>query len=198
MFPTSSVNSTAVRGVSRGRGVSTDRVIRQRAGGRWLGRLDVGSTRESMRIRTLISILLTVGWLLPAGAFACPPRSAEADPHSDSAHHGHSAHHDGHEQSHAASDRGDFAHDHAASSEPARDEPGAPADAPTCCRDDSSALAVVVSVLDAKPCPKSISLALSPSVPEVQQSVALPSRAWLRLRQPAPLPYARTRRPLLI
>ncbi len=157
-----------------------------------MGRLDPGSTRKSMRIRALITIVLTAGWMLPAGALACPPHTAEADAHSEAAHH------DGHEDSHGASNRGDAAHDHAAGPESRTGEPGAPLDAPSCCSGDARAPAVLASVLDAKPRPKSIPLALPNPLLDLPQPVVLPSGARLQLRQPAPLPYARTRRPLLI
>jgi hypothetical protein len=145
-----------------------------------------------MRIRTLISIVLTVGWILPAGALACPPHAAEADAHS------HAAHNDSHEHAHGASDRGDVAHDHVAAPEPREGEPGAPTDASICCRAGTRVPTVVASMLDAKPRPKSIPLALSNSLLDLPQPAALLSRARLRLHQPAPLPYVRTRRPLLI
>ncbi len=143
--------------------------------------------RRSMRIRALILIIATAGWLLPAGAFACPPHTAEAD-----------AHHDGHELTHAAGHHGDATHDHAAAPESQKSEPGAPTDAPTCCSDDTRTPTVLASVVDAKSRPKSISLALPSSLLAVPQALALPSAARLRLHQPPPLPYARTRRPLLI
>ncbi len=145
-----------------------------------------------MRIQALILIVLTVGWMLPAGALGCPRQTSEADAHSQAAHH------DGHQHTHGAGhhERGD--HDHAAGPESRRGEPGAPIDAPTCCSGDTRAPAVLASVRDAKPRPKSIPLALPNPLLDVSQPGGLPSGARLRLRQPAPLPYARTRRPLLV
>ena len=157
-----------------------------------MGRLDPRSTRKSMRIRALILIVVTVGWVLPTGALACPSDTPKADAHSQVAHH------DGHEHTHAASHHGRGDHDHAAGPESRRGEPGAPLDAPSCCSDDPRAPALLAAVLDAKPRPKSIPLALPNPLLDVPQPVVLPSGARLRLRQPAPLPYARTRRPLLI
>ena len=145
-----------------------------------------------MRIRALILIVLTAGWMLPAGALACPPHKPEAGTHSQAAHH------DGPEHTHGASDRGETAHHHAAGPESRRGEPGAPTDAPRCCNSDTRAPAVLASVPDAKPRPKSIPLALPIPLLDVSRSGVLPSGAWLRPRQPAPLPYARTRKPLLI
>ncbi len=155
-----------------------------------MGRLDPGSTRKSMRIQALILIVLTVGWALPAGALACPSRTPEADAHPQAAHH------DGREHTHGAGHHGPGDHHHAAGPESRRGEPGAPLDAPSCCNGDTRAPAVLAAVLDAKPRPKSIPLALSNPLVDVPQPVALPSGA--RLGQPPPLPYARTRRPLLI
>ncbi len=152
-----------------------------------MGRLDPRSTRKSMRIRILILIVLTVGWVLPAGALGCLPHTPETD-----------AHHDGHEPTHGASHHGRGDHDHAAGSESRRGEPSAPLDTPSCCCDDTRAPAVLASVLDAKPRPKSIPHALPNPLLAVRQPVVLPSGARVRLRQPPSLPFARTRRPLLI
>ena len=145
-----------------------------------------------MRIRALILIVLTVGWVLPAGARACPRPTPEADAHSQAAHH------DGHEHAHGASHHGRGDHDHAAEPESRRGEPGAPLNAPSCCSGDTKPPAVLASVLDAKPRPKSIPHALPNPLLAVRQAVVLPSGARVRLRQPPPLPFARTRRPLLI
>ncbi len=145
-----------------------------------------------MRIRAFILIVLTAGWLLPAGALACPPHTAEADAHS------HAARHDGHENTHGAGHHGDATHDHAAAPESQKSEPGAPLDAPTCCSGDTRVPVVGASMLDAKPRPKSIPLAPSNPLLDVPQPVVLPSGSRLRLWQPPPLPYAHTRRPLLI
>ena len=153
---------------------------------RWLG---AGWARESMRIRLVILIVLTAGWVLPSGARACAPHTSEEGAHS------HAARDDGHEHTHGASDHGHAAHDHLAG---VASPPGAPTDEPTCCSDDTRVPALLAAVLDAKPRPKSIPLALPNPLLDVPQPVVLPSGARLRLRQPAPLPYARTRRPLLI
>ena len=114
--------------------------------------------RRSMRIRALILTLLTAGWMLPGGALACPEDSPDADRDSHVSH-------DSHEHSHGVSDRGRSDHDHAAGPESRRGEAGAPLDAPTCCSDDTRAPAVLASVLDAKPRPKSIPLALPNASP---------------------------------
>ena len=150
-----------------------------------------------MRIRALITIVLTAGWMLPAGALACPSLTADADAHS----HSHADHGTGHEHGHGNSDPGHGDHDHVAGPEAQRavsGEPGAPLDEPKCCSDDTRAPAVVASVLDAKPRPKSISFALASPLFGAPEPVVLPGGLRFRLRQPPPLPYTRTRRPLLI
>lgn len=157
-----------------------------------VGRLDSGSKRKSMRIRALISIVITAGWVLPAGVLACPAHSAAANAHV------HAAPPDGHEHSHAASEPGPGGHDHAARPESRTGEPGAPTHAPTCCSDDARIPAVAASMLDGKPRPKSISLSLPSPLLDAPRAEVLPSASRFQLRQPAPLPYARTRRPLLI
>ena len=157
-----------------------------------MGRLDPASTQESMRIRALILIVLTVGWVLPAGALECRPHTPEADVHSQAAHR------DGHEEAHGPSNHGDAGHHHAAAPGSQKTESGAPLDGPTCCSDDTTMPTVVASVLDAKPRPKSSPVSLLSPLLDVHRPVLLPSGARLRLSQPPPLPYARTRRPLLI
>ena len=145
-----------------------------------------------MRIRALILAVLTAGWMLPAGAIACPEYSPDADRYSNDARH------ETHEHSHGPSDHGRGDHDHAAGPESRSGEPGAPPDVPTCCSRDTRAPVALASVLDTKPRPKSIPFAPPSPLLDVPQLVVLPSGARLRLRQPEPLPYARTRRPLLI
>ncbi len=156
-----------------------------------------------MRIRALITIVLTAGWMLPAGALACPSLTADADSHS------HADHGTGHEHGNSDPGHGDHdpgadstnSHDHVAGPGAQRAVPGAPdapLDEPKCCSDDTRAPAVVASALDAKPRPRSISFALASPLLGAPGPVVLPARARLRLRQPAPLPYARTHRPLLI
>ena len=101
-----------------------------------------------MRIRAFILIVLTVGWVLPGGALACPPHTSETDSHSQSAHL------DGHEHAYGASHdaRGD--HSHAAKPATRGNEPGAPLDTPTCCRGDAKGPAVLAPALEGKPRPK--------------------------------------------
>ena len=145
-----------------------------------------------MRIRALILIVVTLGWALPAGALPCAPHAGEAEGHSDAAHD------DGHEHTHEVSHHGRGDPDHAAGPEFGSGKPVTPLDAPTCCSDNTSTFAVVASATSAKPRPKSIPITLLNPLLDVPQPMVLPSGARLRLRQPAPLPYARTRRPLLI
>lgn len=145
-----------------------------------------------MRIRALILIVLTAGWMLPAGALPCPELSPDADRDS------YDAHHEAREHSHGVSDHGRGDHDQAAGPESRRGEAGALPDAPTCCSRDTRAPAVLASLLDTKPRPKSIPLVPPNPLLDVPQPVVLPGGFRMRLRQPEPLPYARTRRPLLI
>lgn len=145
-----------------------------------------------MRIRNLILIIVAVGWLSPAGTFVCPPHPAEADDHF------HAARDDGHEHAHAAGHYGDATHDHAAPPESQKSRPGAPLEISICCSDEMSPPAVFASLVDAKPRPKSTPIALASPVLGSSQPVVLSKGARLWLLQPASLPYARTRRPLLI
>jgi hypothetical protein len=57
---------------------------------------------------------------------------------------------------------------------------------------------VIASTSDSKPRPKANPVTPSRLLLNVPQPVILPTGARLRLQQPPPLPYARTRRPLLI
>lgn len=145
-----------------------------------------------MKIRALILIAVTLGWVLPAGALPCAPHAEDADAHSRTAHE------DGREHTHEVGHHGLGDQDHAAALEFGSGKPVTPLEAPICCSGETRTPIVLASVLDAKPRPKSIPIALSNSLLDVPQPVVLPSGARLRLRQPAPLPYARTRRPLLI
>lgn len=142
-----------------------------------------------MRIRSLILMVLTVGWVLPGGALACARHTDDADAHS------HAARHDDLAHSQGASDHRDAAHDHAVALESQMNEP---LEAPICCSDDARTPTVVASPVSSKLRPKASSVSLLSRLPEALRAAVLPSGALLRLRQSAPLPYARTRRPLLI
>ncbi len=146
-----------------------------------------------MRIRVLILIVLTAGWLLPAGGLACRSDSAADGGHP------HVARQDGHPHAHGLSDHDPAEHSHAqATSDSRPSAPSAPSDDPICCTSDANASVAIGSIRDARPRSKAAPVALSNLLPKVPQPVALPTGARLRLRQPPPLPYARTRRPLLI
>lgn len=141
-----------------------------------------------MRARALLLIFLTASWLLPAGVSACPADSPAEESHTHSgaiADHHHEA---------ATAHEGD--HHHAAPAPVGDDD--APLDGPVCCRDEGKAPAVVASVLDAKPRPKAMAVLVKDLPLPAPPEAALRSGAWLRLRQPPPSPYARSRRPLLI
>ncbi len=149
-----------------------------------------GAIGNGMKIRALLLIVLTTGWLLPAGASACPAEGSAKDDQKHTAHVGDHARDHG---DHAADGHG---HDHASGSGGQREAGGPPA-ARTCCRDDAEAPVIVASLLDAKPQPQPIAHALENPV-ETPPAAAVSSGTWLRVRQPPPLPFARSRRPLLI
>ena len=161
-----------------------------------------------MRTRALIAIVLTIGWLLPSGAIACPtgPEAVTTHAHGD--------HHDGHAHAHPGADDGDARHDHAAAGDhghaaashhdhaapPALAESGtaAPGHAPTCCKNDAKTPVLTISLPEFQSRPNPNPLAVLAMPPHVPQPGLVLSGSRLRLRQPAPLPYARTHRPLLI
>lgn len=155
--------------------------------------LERDSSRMTVRIRALILIVLTAGWLLPAGGFACATDASHTHVASPVAH----DHSEGH--SHGPSNRQPSEHSHVAATPGSSESaPASPAEDPLCCRGASehSAAIGVLSKQDARP--KATPVALSQGVPDPFQPVVLPSKAHLRLRQPPPLPYASSRRPLLI
>jgi hypothetical protein len=166
--------------------------LADRVRGRRVGRPNHGSTPKRMRIRALLSIALTAGWMLPASALACPSDVTDAGAHS------HAVHSDSHEHADGPSDHGSGGHDPLAAQEARKGGSGAPLDTPACCSDDTRTPSAVASVLVAKPRPKSSPVSLASSHLGVLRPVDLPSGSRLRLRQPAPLAYAQTRRPLLI
>ncbi len=88
-------------------------------------------------------------------------------------------------------------HDHAAAAGSQKSESDAPLQVPTCC-DNEARVPVVASVPDANPRPKPIPLALLYPLLAAHEPMLLANGARLRLGEPPPLPYARTRRPLLI
>ncbi len=141
-----------------------------------------------MRVRALTSILL-VGWMLPASGWPCPSSEAAGHVHEltsevDS-HHVHAAH-----------DHGN-AHDAAAGghSSPAQDTPS---DDPNCCERGSDVAVVQAVLKDGQARPKLSAAVLPTTLGITSRPTAATTGAQLRRRQPPPLPFARTRRPLLI
>ena len=141
-----------------------------------------------MRIRALTSMVLVIAWIVPAGAKSCPAEEAAGHVHeapAEAAPHSHA---------HADHDHGN-AHDTAgAHSRPAQHTSS---DDASCCKRGPEAPAVQLVLTEAQPRPK-----LSPAViPTLLALTARPSSATgplLRRQKPRPLPFSRTRRPLLI
>jgi hypothetical protein len=145
-----------------------------------------------MRTRALILTALTVLWLVPSGAGACSPHAPGSDLHAQADHHGGQEHPDG------TSDQGEATHAHVLVPASQDSETDAPQGVPTCCDDEGRAPAVVASVRHTDPRPAPLPLALPNPLLAAPELVVLLNGARLRMRQPPPLPYARTRRPLLI
>ena len=160
-----------------------DRSSRQRAN---------RSPRESMRIRVLILTVLIAGWVLPAGVDACLPDAALEVTHS------HAADHVGREHAHGQGQSQGSAHEHATAPEFPQHGTGAPSEAPICCSVSMAAPPRDASALSSTLRTKPTLLALPSPLPSSSQLQGFPSGARFRLQQPAPQPFARTRRPLLI
>lgn len=147
-----------------------------------------------MRIRALTSIFLLAAWLVPAAGGACPSDAHEGVGHAhahavaapapthDHASHDHAADHHG--PAHAA-----------AETRPSSDSSSPVPDEPICYARTAELPVVQAAAPDAKPRPE-----LRTAVPSVvpPPPAASLSSAEFRRRQPPPLPYARSRRPLLI
>ncbi len=142
-----------------------------------------------MHIRALTSIVLVVAWVVPAGGMSCPTDEAghEHKPSAEAAPHSHS---------HADHDHGS-SHDAAAGvhSRPVQDTSS---DDPSCCRRGPQAPPVQAALNDAQPRPKLSAAVLPTLLVLTAPPGASATRAQLRRRQPPALPFARTRRPLLI
>ncbi len=144
---------------------------------------------ESMRIRAFILTTLILAWLLPTAGSACDPPTPASEAQAD--------HHDGHEHARGPSHHADRAHDQAHVRASLESEPGTSPEEPTCCVDEARAPAAIASLPEANPRPKPIPLVLASGSPIATRSMAL-SAGLLRRLQPPPVPYAHTRRPLLI
>ena len=142
-----------------------------------------------MRVRALTLIVLVAAWMVPGTGWSCPSSGpgpeAQAHDHPDEATpHSHTRADPDHGKPHPAA-TGTF-------SDPARE---LPADDPTCCNSGSDLPAVQALIKHAQPRPK-LSLAALSALLAVPAARA--TGAQVRRQQPPPLPYARTRRPLLI
>lgn len=151
-----------------------------------------------MRIRALISVLLMAVWLLPAAGSACSTdahggvehahahgeissASAPSENGHDHASHGSAAHGHGSAGAHPSSD-----------SAPAQDES-------SCCPQSSQSPAAKLAVLEPNPRATDALVAVLPEALDL--GIALEhsiTEAAFKRRQPPPLPFAQTRRPLLI
>ncbi len=142
-----------------------------------------------MRVRALTLILLVAAWMVPAAGWSCPSNEATDhvhEPKSDVASH----------HAHADHDHGN-AHDAAAGghSGPAQDTPS---DDPNCCERGTEAAVVQAVFRDGQARPKLSAAVFPTTLGVVARPAASTTGAQLRRRQPPPLPFARTRRPLLI
>ncbi len=167
------------------------------ADGLHAGRLLKGRSAEGetgMRVRALTSIFLLAAWLVPATGGACPSEAHEGVGHA----HAHAAPEAPHD--HTSHDHGGAAHGPAHTA--AETHPGSgsssPADEPICCARTADLPVVQAAAPDAKPRPELRTAILSVVSVVPPPPVASVSSAEFRRRQPPPLPYARSRRPLLI
>ncbi len=143
-----------------------------------------------MRIRALTTIVLVVAWIVPAGGMSCPTDEAAGHAHR------HLAEAAPHSHPHADHDHGN-SHDAAAGvhSRPAQDTSS---DDPSCCTGGPQAPPVQAVLKDAEPRPKLSAVVLPTLLVLNAPPAASTTRAQLRRQQPPALPFARTRRPLLI
>ena len=148
---------------------------------------------RSMRFRALAMIVLLAGWMAPAGGSACPSSKREAAAHSHANRLEAENHSGGHSEHRVAG------HDHLAGSEAAPSAPSAPAEGPSCCRSDAKAPIVSASPVEAKSRSELASAAAIPVHPVLAPRVMVHlGGADFRTLQPRPLPFASSRRPLLI
>lgn len=165
---------------------------------RRLGILDTG-----MRLRALTLIALLASWNVPATAVSCPANStgkaihghARGAPSHSHANDSHS--HSGDPHSHADAGHGDTGHHAEAAWGHVGRTPVAANSHPSCCEPASDARVEQV-VLQNAPRPKVSTAVLLPVAAAATPMSPLATASQLRRRQPPPLPYERTRRPLLI
>lgn len=145
--------------------------------------------KVEMRIRVALFIVLLANGLWSVGARACPTEVAEPGAHS-----------------HGVEDAGAHVHrsaggtsGHAPIAErDARRGLGAPEEGPDCCRADARAPVPAEATTGSLPMGQLSLAVLSTPRLDPPRVPVLPSSARLRLGQPPPLPYARSRRPLVI
>lgn len=152
-----------------------------------------------MRLRALTLIVLMAGWMVPATGDSCPANSTgptvqghahgtPSDSHSNDTHS-----HSGDAHPHANADHADDGR------RPAAWTPGAAPDGqPICCERGPDERVVQVVVKGVQSRPEVSSAILPPVIATVAPVAPLATAAQLRQRQPAPLPYQQSRRPLLI
>ena len=138
-----------------------------------------------MRIRALTSTVLVLAWIVPASAISCPTDEAAGAVHEHST--------EAAPQSHTHAD-----HDHGDSHDAVAGVQDTSPDDPSCCKRGPQAPSVQAVLKDAEPRPK-LSAAVLPTLLVLSTAPATSAtRAQLRRQQPPALPFARTRRPLLI
>ena len=131
-----------------------------------------------MRIRALTLIVLVIAWMVPTGGASCPSDARDPARHT-------------HTHSEAAVPG---SHDHAV---PGHAD-GHTANAASCCQRATDSHALQAALQDAKPRPK-LSVAALPALLTVSaDGETSVSSVKFRRQPPPPLPYAGTRRPLLI
>lgn len=146
--------------------------------------------KVEMRIRVALLIVLLANGLWSVGAPACPTELEEPEAHShgvlDAATHPHGS-------------GGDAAGlDPVSGRDARRGLAGAPDESPGCCRTDTLTPVLAQAKMGWQPIGQlSLAVMLAPTLHPPQAAV-LPGSARLRLGQPPPLPYARSRRPLVI
>ena len=136
-------------------------------------------------------MVLMAVWLLPAMAGACPSDGEAGHAHGHVTA-GPSHARGGHDhESHAAHDHAGTQAHHSGDSSSGHDEP-------ECCAQSSQPPAAKLAVLEPNPRPTDSSAVL-PEVQGLELAVVRSSAgAVFRRHRPPPLPYAKTRRPLLI
>ncbi len=152
-----------------------------------------------MRIRATFLIVWFASGLLPMGAGACPTEAGRHEAHSrsDARGHSHGVQNAG-AHSHEGAESAGAPHDDGVASGLHRGALETPEGDLACCRIDTRAPAVPGAAPDSPPAAKLILAAIPTARLDLPRVVTLPSAARLRLTQPPPLPYTRSRRPLVI